>query len=397
MSILLFFLIFAGNFLLVFFRKKSELIEWFSLAILVFLYGNNRRFGYSDLLTYRSAYNGYGENANQVTSFEPGYVWVTKILSKIGISFQGFLFLIILVNLLIFVYIMRDVMRDTNSDRNLFSEQSSPSYSGFIVLFCCFYLFFAMEVLRFFIATGLVLLGMYSLYKKQYIRYIAWILAAFLFHRAALFFLVFILVRKKIDVRHYGRLFLVMQILCAGIVVMGNRIPFAAEIYTSLFGGNKSVYFETATHWGFAPYFLYIYFTVLMNFACLRLMDKEDAAHRVLLPRGEDGEVRDRLYQFAVFCLKCNFFGTISQPLIILNVTQFRFTFVLSLMTFLLVSSVSGRYLVNQRKSIVRYEREELNYFLSILVVMAAWTGIWWRLKINAIGMIDALRYIAFL
>ena len=389
MSVLLYFIILIGNLLLIIFRKRLKWFEWLSLAVLVILYGNNRRSGYSDLLTYRSAYNGYGENANQVLNFEPGYVWVTKILSKIGISFQWFLFLIIAVNLLIFIYIMKDVMRE---DR----LKPSPSYSCFIVLFCCFYLFFSMEVLRFFMATGLILLGMYNLYKKQYVRYFALIAAAVLFHRAALFFFIFILVRKRINIRHYGRFFLVMQILCAGLIVMGNRVPFATQIFKILFGGNKSIYFETATHWGFLPYFLYIYFTVIMALASLRLMESEDATHRFPLLREKDGEVCDNLYQFAVYCLKCIFLGSVTQPLIILNVTQFRFTFVLSLMTFLMISSVSGRYFMCQKGNSVRYRRTEFRYFLSILVMMVAWTGIWWKLKINAIGMMEALKYITF-
>ncbi|MDD5922733.1 MAG: EpsG family protein, partial [Eubacteriales bacterium] len=164
MTVVLYFGTMLLNFYCLLMKKKARALDIWSLIFFGMIFAGNIRDGNCDLGRYRFHYlQGTSSVESDIWHVEKGYGYLADAFSHFGIPFQLFLLVIFVVCAFLIFQLMREF---------------ECSYSVFFFLYGFFYFFFTLEVLRFFIAVSLLMLGIKFLLKNRWLRFILCVLTA---------------------------------------------------------------------------------------------------------------------------------------------------------------------------------------------------------------------------
>ncbi|MDD5922427.1 MAG: hypothetical protein PUC44_04525, partial [Eubacteriales bacterium] len=225
------------------------------------------------------------------------------------------------------------------------------------------------------------------------------VLTASLFHISfVVYFVLLFIPIRKITEKHY-KTFLILMLMASGIIFLnGNRIPFYGTLYALIFGDWKTnLYVDSRTHLGWIPYLLYYLFTLAFIVIAGRLIKYAEKKNHIRY---------DKLRAFQNLCMKCALLLSFDLPLVMMNVDYFRVFFAASLLSFILLSAVFGECTsvrtnlrgdgVIKRETVIQNISWKNRYVMrrtgSIVLIILFWSMIWWKLKINDINLLDALK-----
>lgn len=370
MTLILYFAMYIANGLLFLCHKKSRVIALLSFLIICLIYSGNMRDNFSDIRAYRQLYESASNLKNG--TFEMGYSLVADFFSNVNIPFNVFLLLLFLGCSLLLVYSAHEIPID---------------FHCLLFLFSSFYLFYVMETIRFFIAESIIIGGVFFLFKGEKWKYCICVVVATLFHKLSILFILFIFVNDKQEkfVEHYKKLGIMVFSFCLIVFSAGNQIPFLPELYGLLLGEWKTGYIFDHTRFGFLYYFIYYIFTVLLNLLCRRTI--------LTTLRFRSTQELLNAKKFSMICLQCNLIISVTLPLIMISTTFFRFSFVCTLLTFVLVAVTSSTCCKAVPGRMV-YTNRELNNFTGwTFIILLLWSAFWWYLNINQCTLFEALAF----
>lgn len=114
------------------------------------------------------------------TKFEEGYIILNYIFNKLGINYE--LFQAIVLILCIFIIL------------KLVEKKSKNFYIAFVYIFIQFLFSYSAEpILRQFIATTLIIIGFKYIEERKILKYLIWVFLAFQFHKSAIIGIIFYL------------------------------------------------------------------------------------------------------------------------------------------------------------------------------------------------------------
>ena len=385
MTVVIYFVIMLLNLYLFITKRKVKVVDVATFAFFAVTFLGNIRSGESDIGRYRLHYlNRTSAIDSTFWHVEKGYGRLADYCSGLGIPFPLFLLVIFLVcSFLIFSLL----------------DEFHCNYSVFFFLYGCFYYFFTLEVLRFYIALAILLFGIKLLLDNRLIQFLICILVATLFHKSFIVYLIFLIVPyRKITNKFYIAFMALMLLIVCVVFINGNRIPFYGDIYAMIFGGWKSnLYVDQKTHLGWIPYVLYYVFTVILVLFANRIIS---------LAEVENQKEYKRLRDYETLCIRCLALVSFSLPLTMLRVEYFRIFFAVSLMSFILLAAVFGECITDENIKVT--EDVPTQYFkpkglhwnnlyvveitFGVIAVMLVWSFIWWKLSLNNISLIGALK-----
>ncbi|MBM7266958.1 EpsG family protein [Streptococcus sp. 2018037] len=355
---LLFYFMFFVNLFLVVNKKSSKTIASISWVILLFVYGGNIRAGFSDLTYYRQRYY---ENLNSIIFDDKGYVWLADFFSHNDVSFQVFLAVIFIISSISIYFI---------------AKKLQCNYNLLILLFSLFYFFYSLEVIRFFIANSIALVAYYWLFHQKRLFFILGMIIAYFFHASIIFLLPFVFFysikdgNKKISLLIVVSVFLIVMNL-----LNGNQSSYLIGLFGPIFNSDSlkeriQFYTGASTRLGFLIYYLYFIFNMVTIYHIRKI-----SYHIENLPLNKLKVVAG-VYQQNLYCV-------IFLPLIMFNVTFFRYIIFTTTLNFVCYAMIFP-YL---KKSFSKN-----NNHLVIILSITGFTILWWIMKENVLMFYEALQ-----
>ncbi len=393
MTVALYFIIMFANLYCSLKRQKFGLLNAISTIYFGLVYFGNIRDGESDLGRYRFQYVRQTSSIDSsIWQVEKGYGYLADFFSKSGVPFQIFLLAIFVVCFFLIFQLIKEF---------------NCNYSVFILLYGCFFYFFTLEVIRFFVACAILMLGVKFLLHKKYLFFILCVIIATLFHKSFIVYLILIFSQANFNrgfVKKYYKLILLGLFVFLGLIFAnGNKIPFLKEIYLIIFRTWKiNLYIESKTHFGWIPYIVYYLFTLTIIIISGKLIDAAKL-------NNSNTNAFDKISKYQKLCLKSIILVAFDLPLVMVNVDYFRIFFAVSLMSFILFAAGIGECYTSKvievvllknnikpLKPIYIYSNNNIGYLqrqmITVLLMILAWTIIWWNLNLNNISIIDALK-----
>lgn len=191
---LLAFSIFVTNVLFSLELKKTNIMAFLLLVVLYVLMAatNNQNGLNGDYLAYSSLYNHflYGGGLSNITGYttDYGFMILMFLVSKLGISYNIFLALLTLVS----IYLIKATI-----------SKITTTYNLFLVCYTLTPFFYDVFQIRFFFTYSIILFALQFIIfekKKSYIKYTLLVLFASLFHKTAIFFLLYLLLKVKLKI-----------------------------------------------------------------------------------------------------------------------------------------------------------------------------------------------------
>lgn len=368
MTVVTFFILVSINTIFTLLRKKSKIVAVVNIAVLALIYCGNIRGYMSDLYIYRLNYYGMESRFH-----EKGYVFLTDFFYKIGIPFNGFL-------LFVFILFIGAVLS--------FLSDYKCNYAVFFFLYCSFYYFFSLEVLRFFIALSFLIIGAKFLVQKRIKWYLFFVAIAASVHTSfVVFFVLAIIPVKSIKKKFYIHYMLVFVAMTIITIVNGKRIPGLAIVFKviSYFLGGRDIAFYDGT---VVAEHSWMYSSLYYLFNWIFLIISKD-----MIQRGKKHiEKVETLYSF---CFKSNSLMSIMLPFSVMSPTYFRMILVVTIFLFMLMAVIIETYYGSIGTGMVvsmKSNKSIHNGMLVMVSVIILWTMVWWYVNPNDTTIILALK-----
>ncbi len=372
MTVVAFFLITSINMTFTLLRKNSKIVTAANIAILALIYCGNIRGYNSDLNIYRLNYYGIESRFH-----EKGYVLLTAVFNKIGIPFNVFLLFVFL----LFIFAL-----------HFFVSGYRCNYAMFFLLFCLFYYFFSLEVLRFFIALSFLIIGSRFLIEKRVLLYLFFIAIAASFHTSFVVFLILVIIPfKSVKKKFYVFFTLIFVTLTIITIVNEKRIPGLAIVFKviSHFLGGRDIAFYDGT---VVASHSWMYSSLYYLFNCAFLMISKN-----MIQHSEKHDVKvETLYDF---CFKSNCLMSVMLPFSVMSPTYFRMVLAVTAFLFMLMAVVVETYYGSISTGAViamKANKSIRNGMLVMVSVITLWAIIWWYVNPNDTTIILALKQNVF-
>lgn len=325
--IVIYFVLFAINFLLMIFHKKNRAVTLLTYLLMFFLFMNNTAYG--DAPTYKRDYEVLARD-----TWEPGYDALKWVAQTIGIKkYSGFLAVLFLFASCFLIPGFRALKVNPHI---LFSVSMPFLFPWFAV------------VIRFFLGTSIAVYALHHYVKGRYFRYIFWILIAMLFHRTSAAFLLVLFAKPlnrfyTINKRYLWKLVIGVISAAALLVVLYtfvkkqflfvDTLVNILSMVSATLSEKAQIYLSRLTQWGAIPVFM-VFFA---NWYLARSMKKKAALG--------DGENRE-LIDLTVLNYRISFLFVVVIPTVVLSVNFGRFFIIPTLMNLY----VFGWFYPNERK-----------------------------------------------
>lgn len=373
MTIILFFGMIILNLIFFLFRIRSNLVLFFNIIVFSFIYSGNIREDISDLYRYKLQY------LNQYSWFqEKGYSFFSYIAAKIGIPFNLYLLIIFLIFIIALLF---------------FCRKYQCNYSVFFLMFSLFYFFFVMEVLRFFLALSMLIIGSRFLIDGKKLAFIFFVLLATSFHLTfIIFFLLLVTTCEKFSNKFYYIYVSFFMLISVITILNGMRVPFISGVFnilSSSFLDSKNLSFYNGiitakNSWIYTT--LYYFF----NFLLLYISKKLIVFAKTEVNKKNIADI-SKLY---MFCFRSNCLFSIVMPFSMMSPTYFRIIFVITLIIFILLSSIIGELYnskFNNGKIYINNSTVINDSTINLFIIITAWSVVWWYVNPNSATMIYAL------
>lgn len=249
MFLLLVFFSFAERFNLL----LSRYVAIYFSILLVILFTSIRGDVGQDTSNYLLMYNDIEKYKEHL---EVGFYSLVKLANFIGLSFNGFL---LVVSTLFVSFYYAGLAKFVPKKYVILS---------FLIIFCDLYIYFNISGLRQGIALSICLFSSYFAYRRSFISFLFLVIVAALFHKsAAVFLLVYPLLKLKIDYS-YKQIFIIG--VCCVLLFYTTKTLFGSESLSFIKGGemylseNYNKFSPSAYVVGFLrrfyPIFLFFYF-----------------------------------------------------------------------------------------------------------------------------------------
>lgn len=226
------------NVIFVFLNRNSNIVTALSTVVIgLIMAGNTQN---PDSIAYMNMFS----SRRFSLTYEWGFKELTSLISSMGVSYNSYLLIIIVLCLALFFICYRKYIE---------------SWHFIIVGYMTFLMFYDTTQIRYFIAGSFVIVGISFLALKKRIAYAIMVVAGSLFHRSAILFLCYLFIKPgKSFSKKSVRWFLgIIVLLCVITFLNGNQIPFINTVVNMFLGeSEKSVYFTTTTRLGFLYSFL---------------------------------------------------------------------------------------------------------------------------------------------
>lgn len=360
--------IMAINIMIALKHRNSSFFAALLWVIMLLVFSGNIRTGFSDLPHYRERY--YSRTSERFFS-EIGYTNIANYMFDRGLSFQIFLALIFVISSLLIYYAVRSL--------NL-------NYNAFLSMVGLFYLFFSMEVIRYFLAASIAFLG-FCLLKdgnlKSRIFYIVFVLISALFHKSLLLLIPFAFFYRKggldtgkIKMLLYIMVGIVLILIILNLVTHNSGVYLERFFYLigddsiSRYKANYYILDQKRVNFGYLYYFAYFGMNLLMSCSVKTIYEQGN------ISRSDYVEI---VYQFNVYSM-------VYLPFIMISTTFFRYILFGAIATFIAIAE-----LINNEAIFFRWKKMKTIEWQYIEIGIIVWTIIWWHTKINAIGPFEAL------
>ena len=373
MTIILFFGMIILNLIFFLFRIRSNLVLFFNIIVFSFIYSGNIREDISDLYRYKLQY------LNQYSWFqEKGYSFFSYIASKIGIPFNLYLLIIFLMFIIALLF---------------FCRKYQCNYSVFFLMFSLFYFFFVMEVLRFFLALSMLIIGSRFLIDGKKLAFIFFVLLATSFHLTfIIFFLLLVTTCEKFSNKFYYIYVSFFMLISVLTILNGMQVPFISGVFnilSSSFLDSKNLSFYNGM---IAAKNSWIYTTLyyFLNFLLLYISKKLIVFAKTEVNKKNITDI-SKLY---MFCFRSNCLFSIVMPFSMMSPTYFRIIFVITLIIFILLSSIIGELYnskFNNGKIYINNSTVIKDSTINLFIIITAWSVVWWYVNPNSATMIYAL------
>ena len=291
MILFLYIFILLLNLICVISNNKNKIVLLLSvIAMIVIMGGNNIN---SDFEAYKYFY----ERQTYPSSMEPGFVFVAKLFSQLGIEYQLFTTVVFSIGIIGLTLL---AVKKTNI----------PHFV--IIMYMLTMIFLDTVQIRQFIVYVLFAIALNELSLGRKKRYTIIILLGGLFQYTILVYLPLVLVDiNKERSRRFIRSFVVtVFVLCVFVFVAGNRIPYIDIIMARFIDSSKIVYFTSRTRFGFLKYFVF-------QFVSMYLIAVE---REYLIEYG-----MDEIKQYAKATYIAIMYTCVVMPLLMLNNNFYRF------------------------------------------------------------------------
>ena len=305
------------NLILLLFKKKNKVVILGSIIFLIVLFFWSN--GSGDYQNNKDVY----EYHIQFEQLELGYTTLIKIFNSLSIGFQQFQGIIcstcFIITLLVF-------------------SRFSKNYHLFFSVYLIYQCLYDMDTMKNFIARALFFVAIYHILKGQRIKYVIFVLFAFLFHRTfILYFPLAFLNLKKLRISTV-KVFVISIVLLVFIFWTISLFPSGFTLFTYIpiignFSEKMETYFSSSSKITFIIYFA----LHLLNIYYLCINKKVFMTN-----------LKDK-YMFNVF-LTFNLYVLISFPFIIISNVFFRVFNNIYLLNYIMYAVSLER--INRRKFI---------------------------------------------
>lgn len=354
---ILFYFTFFINLILVLARKKSTSCAIALWTVLLLVYAGNIRSGFSDLTYYRQRYY---EGLNDIFFQDKGYVWLANSISDRGWSFQILLAVLFLLSSVLLYFI---------------AKKLRCSYNLLLVLYSLFYFFYGLEVIRFFLAVSIAALGYYCLSQGRKFQFIFWLLLASQFHASILFVLPFLFFYSTKEKNRKITLLIAFSIALIVLNYLnGNRSDYLISFFGNIVNTESTreriqFYTSNSTRLGFLIYYMYFMFNMVIIYHLKKIASSIKT-------------MNDRQQNFLHCVYQQNLFCSIFLPLIMFNVTFFRYIIFTTVLNFIVYAMMYpyGEYRISNRNSQIMIAGSVIGF-----------TVLWWIMKENVLMFYEAL------
>lgn len=240
-------------------KKNSSAISLLSLVCIWLIMGLN---------TYTDDYPGYMNLYNSQMiglTMEPGFTLMTAISHRLGLSYDQFLAIFIMITLIVGVVAVRKV---TNN------------YHVVICLFVLTALCVNVDEIRQFFSYVLYALALVYLTddKRGKLKYGITVCLASTIQVSSIALLPFPFIFGKLKNRksvlrvYFG----LIALFCIVVFLNGNEIPFLVEIISLIIPENKLVYFQTKTNLGFILFFMANFLNMMVAYYAMREVNRNE-------------------------------------------------------------------------------------------------------------------------
>lgn len=354
------------NIIIVSIKKKSNTIATMMLIVLFFVYFGNTREGFSDLTYYRERYELM---TNSIYFSDPGYIWLANLCRENLLSFQIFLGVIFLISSTCITYVAIKLKCD---------------YNLLVVLYSLFYIFYSMEVLRYFIAMSFAVVAYYNLSKGNKTVYLFFLVIAALFHKSMVFIFPFAIIgfinSKDLKQKIFTYIYVFVGLLIVFNIFNGNNAVFLYKYIDKFFNKDMSnsihYYVATATRFGFVLYFMYHIFNTIILYCIRKEVNKNI------------DKISGNLNNFIELTWQQNVYTTLFLPFIMYNVTFFRYIIFNCNLVYICLSA----YVYSKKKYDYKNAIMSDRYFILTVISIILFTILWWYLRENVLFFYEALR-----
>jgi len=310
-------------------NRNSKIVSFLSMVgIIILMAGNTYN---SDMLIYKNAYNYNIE----IDTFERAFVFIMSIFKKMHFTYEAFLFVVYTSCLLINVYI------------------TNKFYGN---LHCMLFLYTVIQLavdttqFRNYIASTLLVVSIYYIYRKKIFQALIYMLIAISIHRVFLIYLPLVLIGR------YQKYFILVAKYSA-VIIIGLAVfmhftngSFLAEVLFKVFQeSGKEGYFLTSMGVGF---WLYCILHIL-NIVLLLYFRRQIKSEQLI-------EIFD-------YCLMINLYAVISFPLLTMSMSMYRIYRNLNVFNFICFSIL---YNSTKRNAITN---KNLKYGMLLLIFSFIW------------------------
>ena len=292
MIIVIYFTLIILNSFLAMLRKNSKsalLLTICGQSLL--MCGNNMN---ADYLGYLYFYT----NQNYAGSMEIGYKWLSKLAYGLGLDYQTFNMIILLVGI-IFLYVL--------------AYSLSENVHLVSVLYLSTMVFLDVVQVRQFIVYIIMAYALVVYSRKKRILYCLLIILGSLFQVTILVYLPLLFLNiDRVWSKKFIKIFLVIiSLVCVVVFISSSQLNFIGDIMSRFVGSDKMIYFQTRTRYGFLKYFAF-------QFLCIYIA-------WIIQKYYSNKEVESNKKNLVNTMYICILYSSIAMPLIMLNNNFYRY------------------------------------------------------------------------
>ncbi|MEK5417023.1 EpsG family protein [Paenibacillus sp. FSL L8-0708] len=176
--------------------RKSNIFKRIAIGFLIIMTSLRYGFG-ADFFTYNAAFDRIRDGIS-LDAFEPGYIFLNKFISYLGLPFNYLLLVVAIFN---YVLLYKAI------EENLTKHKWLAMFL-FLAYFDLF--FYSLSAIRQSIALSVFMFASRYVKRKQLIKYVLWIYFASLFHVTALILIPFYFFYNKFSKSSFSKLSFVM-------------------------------------------------------------------------------------------------------------------------------------------------------------------------------------------